>query len=339
MIRVLKPGALTQLQDLGRYGFQRFGVPVNGVMDEWSHRVANILVGNDESVATLECTLTGPVLQFTDERLIALSGADMRATLDGATVPLNEPVLVRRGATLSFGECRRGARLYLAVRGGFDVEPVMGSVSTFPRGGFGGFAGRALQKGDRLPLRARDAGYPRVRRLLVQCGTPFVSAAIFDLPAHEQPEAVRAVRGPQWSAFIEEAQTAFVSTPFTVDTQSDRMGYRLRGEVLRLTQPLEMISEATPFGTVQVPPDGNPIVLMADRQSAGGYPKIAYVASVDLPWLAQALPGAELRFAIVELEEAQALYLARDAALAGLREQVRLAMQPVVTAAAEGAEA
>ncbi|WP_233235408.1 biotin-dependent carboxyltransferase family protein [Bordetella sp. LUAb4] len=328
MIRVLKPGALTQLQDLGRYGYQRYGVPVNGVMDEWSHRVANILVGNDETVATLECTLTGPTLQFQDERLIALCGADMRASVEGVMLPLNEPVLLRRGATLTFGECRRGARLYLAVRGGFDVEPVMGSTSTFARGHFGGFAGRALVKGDRLPLRAADAGYPRARRLLVQCGTPFVSAGVFDLPAQETPEALRAVRGPQWQAFTEEARTAFVSTPFTVDSQSDRMGYRLRGEVLKLTQPLEMISEATAFGTVQVPPDGNPIVLMADRQSAGGYPKIAYVASVDLPRLAQSLPGATLSFATVDMAEAQGLYLAREAALAALREQVTVAMTP-----------
>jgi len=143
---------------------------------------------------------------------------------------------------------------------------------------------------------------------------------------------VRAMRGPQWQAFTDAAREAFVSTPFTVDAQSDRMGYRMRGEVLTLTQPLEMISEATAFGTVQVPPDGNPIVLMADRQSAGGYPKIAYVASVDLPLLAQALPGASLRFAIVEMEEAQALYLARAAELAALREQVRAAMAvPVAT--------
>ncbi|MFC4274887.1 5-oxoprolinase subunit C family protein [Achromobacter aloeverae] len=332
MIRVLKPGALTQLQDLGRYGFQRYGVPVNGVMDEWSHRVANILVGNDEAMATLECTLTGPMLQFQEERLIALCGADMRASIDGVPAPLNEPILLRRGATLAFGECRRGARLYLAVRGGFDAEPVMGSASTFPRGGFGGFAGRALAKGDRLPLRAADPGYPRARRLLVQSGTPFVSAALFDVPAPEAAEAVRAMRGPQWDAFTDEARTAFVSVPFTVDAQSDRMGYRLRGETLKLAQPLEMISEATAFGTVQVPPDGNPIVLMADRQSAGGYPKIAYVATVDLPRLAQALPGTALRFAIVEMEEAQALYLARAAELAALREQVRAAMQPPAVA-------
>lgn len=327
MIRVLKAGALTQLQDLGRYGYQRYGVPVNGVMDEWSHRVANILVGNAEAEATLECTLTGPALQFTRDRLVAVCGADMQASVDDMRVPLGRPILVHAGAILRFGECRRGARAYLAVRGGFGVVPVMGSASTFARGGFGGFQGRALIKGDRLPLRDSDAGYPGATRLLVQCGTPFVSAAQFDLPVSDSSmDAVRAVMGPQWQAFTEEARKALTGESFEVSTQSDRMGYRLRGPVLKLSQPLEMISEAVAFGTVQVPPDGNPIILMADRQSAGGYPKIAYVASVDLPMLAQAMPGATLRFALVALEQAQSLYLERAEALARLREQVETAM-------------
>jgi biotin-dependent carboxylase-like uncharacterized protein len=328
MIRVLKAGALSQLQDLGRYGQQRFGVPVNGVMDEWSHRLANILVGNPESAATLECTLTGPVLAFARDRLIALSGADMQATVDGMAVPLNQPVLIRGGATLRFSERRRGARAYMAVRGGFDVPEVMGSRSTFVRGGFGGFRGRPLAKDDRLPLGDADNGYPGATRLLVQCGTPFVSAALFALPSRDGAlDALRVMQGPQWDAFTDEARTAFREGVFEITNQSDRMGYRLQGPRLALAQPLEMVSEAVSFGTVQVPPDGNPIVLMADRQSAGGYPKIGYVASVDLPCLAQAMPGDRLRFATITLAEAQALYLAREQALAALREAVARAMQ------------
>jgi biotin-dependent carboxylase-like uncharacterized protein len=330
MMRILKPGALSQLQDLGRYGHQRFGVPVNGVMDEWSHRLANILVGNAESVATLECTLTGPVLRFTHDRLIALSGADMQASVDGMAVPLNQPVLIRGGATLHCAERRRGARAYLAVRGGFDVPEVMGSRSTFARGGFGGFHGRPLAKGDSLPLGHADDGYPGATRLLVQCGTPFVSAAQFRVPACEGSlDALRVVPGPQWEAFTNESRNAFTEAVFEISNQSDRMGYRLQGPRLGLQRPLEMVSEAVSFGTVQVPPDGNPIILMADRQSAGGYPKIAYVASVDLPHLAQAMPGDRLRFATITLAEAQALYLAREQALAALREAVARAMRPV----------
>lgn len=328
MIRVLKPGALSQLQDLGRYGQQRYGVPVNGVMDEWSHRLANVLVGNPEDQATLECTLTGPTLRFTRDRLIALSGADMQARIDGMPVPLDQPLLVRGGATLACGERRRGARLYLAVRGGFDVPAVMGSRSTFLRGGYGGFQGRALARGDRLPLQPADTGYPGATRLLVQCGTPFVSAAQFAIAAPDGDAGIlRVVPGPQWQAFTAQARQAFVEQPFQIDNRSDRMGYRLAGPRLMLAQPLEMVSEAVSFGTVQVPPDGNPIVLMADRQSAGGYPKIAYVASVDLPRLAQALPGDTVRFAPITLAQAQALYLQREDRLAELRALVARAMQ------------
>lgn len=327
MIRVLKPGALTQLQDLGRYGHQRYGVPVNGVMDEWSHRLANILVGNPDDSATLECTLTGPTLRFMRERLIALSGADMRARIDDMPAPLNQPLLVRAGATLAFGERRRGARVYLAVRGGFDVPAVMGSRSTFARGGYGGFHGRPLARDDRLALCAADAGYAGATRLLVQCGLPFVSAAQFDLPAPDGGlEGLRAMPGPQWQAYTDEARTAFREQAFQIDSRSDRMGYRLNGPRLALSAPLEMVSEAVSFGTVQVPPDGNPIVLMADRQSAGGYPKIAYVASVDLPLLAQALPGDAVRFSMITLEAAQALYLEREQSLEALRAGVAAAM-------------
>jgi biotin-dependent carboxylase-like uncharacterized protein len=328
MIRVLKPGALSQLQDLGRYGHQRYGVPVNGVMDEWSHRIANILVGNPDDSPTLECALTGPALRFTRDRLIALSGADMQASIEGLPAPLNQPLLVRGGATLRFGERRRGARVYLAVRGGFDVPRVMGSRSTYIRGGYGGFHGRALSRDDRLPLCACDTGYPGATRLLVQCGTPFVSAGQFELPAAGgAPGMLRVMQGPQWEAFTEDARTAFCEHAYEIGNQSDRMGYRLSGPRLSLASPLEMVSEAVAFGTVQVPPDGNPIILMADRQSAGGYPKIAYVASVDLPALAQAVPGDAVRFATVSLDEAQALYLAREDALAALRRTVALAMQ------------
>jgi biotin-dependent carboxylase-like uncharacterized protein len=329
MIRVLKAGALSQLQDLGRYGYQRYGVPVNGVMDEWSHRIANILVGNDEAVATLECTLTGPELRFEHDSLIALCGADLQARVDGEPVPLGQPLLLRAGATLGFGERRRGARVYLAIRGGFDVPVVMGSASTFARGGFGGLHGRALVKGDRLPLGAAHGhGYPRALRLLVQCGTSFVTAAAFDIPAPAASlDSLRFVEGPQWQAFTPAARATFTEQPFEISTQSDRMGYRLRGAALALAEPLEMISEAVSFGTVQVPPDGNPIILMADRQSAGGYPKIGYVAGVDLPLLAQAMPGEQLRFTPIGLDQAQALYLEREAMLARLREQVELSMR------------
>ncbi len=306
LMHVDQPGMFSLVQDLGRYGWQRFGVPANGVMDERAHRVANALVGNDDDAATLECTLTGPTLRFTRNTLIALSGADMVITADGKRVPLNRAVMLRRGVVLAFGECRRGTRTYLAVRGGIDTEPVMGSRSTFVRGAYGGVEGRALRRGDRVPVTTPQEDQLPLDRMLVQSGMPFVEAGPVALPAGAAESApIRFMRGPQWRTFSLAARQAFVRQPFVISTQSDRMGYRLEGPELALKQPLEMISEACDFGTVQVPPSGSPIVLMADRQSAGGYPKIAYVISTDLPLLAQAAPGDNLQFAPVTLRQAE----------------------------------
>ena len=314
MMLIDQPGMFSLVQDLGRYGWQRFGVPANGAMDERAHRIANALVGNDEDAATLECTLTGPTLRFARNTLIALSGADMVVTADGKRVPFNRAVMLRRGVVLAFGECRRGTRAYLAVRGGIDTDPVMGSRSTHVRGAYGGVEGRALRRGDRVPVSTPQEDQLLLDRMLVQSGMPFVEAGAVDLPAVAQNNAVdsatesspiRFMRGPQWRKFSLAARQAFVRQPFVISTQSDRMGYRLEGPELALKQPLEMISEACDFGTVQVPPSGSPIVLMADRQSAGGYPKIAYVISTDLPLLAQAAPGDSLQFAPVTLRQAE----------------------------------
>ena len=315
LMQVDQPGMFTLVQDLGRYGWQRFGVPANGAMDERAHRIANALVGNDHDAATLECTLTGPTLRFTRNTLIAVAGADMVVTADGKRVPLNRAVMLRRGVVLAFGERRHGARAYLAVRGGIDAEVVMGSRSTFVRGAYGGMDGRALRRGDRLPVATPQEAPLALDRMLVQSGLPFIEARAVDLPP--QPDAqqpIRFMRGPQWRSFTLAARHAFAHEPFTISSQSDRMGYRLDGPGLALKQPLEMISEACDVGTVQVPPSGHPIVLMADRQSAGGYPKIAYVISTDLPLLAQAMPGDSLRFTPVTLRQAEQARLDAEAA-------------------------
>ena len=321
-IRVLKPGPLSSLQDLGRHGHQRFGVIVGGAMDEWSHRVANRLAGNERDEATLEITLMGPSLAFERDALIAIAGADLSPRVGDAPLPMATPVLVRAGAQLDFGRRVWGCRAYLAVHGGFAVEPVMGSRSTYLRAGLGGFEGRALRKGDLLPLGAADplAAFPALARAVRETGAAFAApdAATF-APGAESPaplthpargrERVRFVAGQQWDAFTREAQQRFESEAFVVSANSDRMGYRLDGPGLPLTAPLEMISEGVTFGTVQVPPDGNPIVLMADRQTAGGYPKIAAIASVDLPLVAQAVPQQALRFERITLADAQRLWL------------------------------
>lgn len=314
-VTVLKPGAFTVIQDLGRYGYQRDGVVVGGAMDEWSHRFANALVGNPQEEATLEITLTGPALRFDTAVELAICGADLSPRVDGRdgthTVPNGRPVVLRPGTQLRFGERRAGARAYLAVRGGFDVPPVMGSRSTYVRGGFGGFEGRPLQKGDVLRLRGGPGPGPQggaAGASLIVLPTPIVATEVAIAPV----QAIRVIAGRQWSDFTAESRARLLETTWRIGSQSDRMGYRLEGPSLERSEPRELISEAVTFGTVQVPPDGKPIILMADRQTTGGYPRIANVASVDLRLLAQMTAPQALRFQLLTLEDAQRIYLARE---------------------------
>ncbi|MFS8981478.1 biotin-dependent carboxyltransferase family protein [Cupriavidus necator] len=310
-IEVLKPGALSTFQDLGRVGYQQLGVPANGVMDERAHRLANALVGNTQDTATLEITLMGPTLRFDVATAVAVCGADLDASIDGTPLPTAQARVVPAGATLRFGKRKSGLRAYLAVAGGFALEPVMNSHSTFVRGGYGGMQGKPLRKADVIGLRAPRAALPE--------GLPQARFAAGIMAAPEAP--LRVVRGREWDAFSAAAQAAFTSAEFPafrIGAQSDRMGYRLEGPALTLSSPREMWSEAVAFGTIQVPPDGQPIVLMADRQTTGGYPKIAHVCAVDLPRLAQRMPGESVRFTVVELEEAQRLAQLQDAAFVAL---------------------
>lgn len=307
-MNIERAGMHSLFQDLGRIGHQGIGVSVNGPMDEWSHRLANAFVGNAGDAAVLECTLGGPRASFTEDVVFALCGASMNATVNGRPVPQNCAAYLRRGAVLDVGERISGARAYLAVRGGLASPPVLGSRSTSARAGFGGFNGRTLRKGDRVPFFAPDKDCPtlRIEKYGLQSGLPFVAGPRLEIAAPCAPgDQVRFVAGPHWTAFTGEARATFTSQPYQVLPQTDRMGSRLSGAPLRLIQPVELVSEATVFGTVQVPPDGAPIVLMADRQSAGGYPKIGYVLSADLPKLAQLLPGGSLRFTQVSQEEAE----------------------------------
>uniref|UniRef100_UPI003F492109 5-oxoprolinase subunit C family protein n=1 Tax=Cupriavidus yeoncheonensis TaxID=1462994 RepID=UPI003F492109 len=311
MMRVDRPGVLSVLQDGGRYGYQRFGVPVNGAMDEWSHPLANVLVGNAADTAALEITLNGPTVRFAQDTLIAVTGADIAVTAAGVPLPTHCAVMVRHDVPIAFGHCRRGARAYLAVRGGFAPDAVLGSRSTNLRAHFGGFEGRALRAGDRVAIASPYREMLPLARMMVQSAMASVAAARpSGIVGPEVCDAIRYLPGPQWDRFEPAARKAFEKETFTVSSQSDRMGYRLDGPVLALSSPFEMVSEAVSFGTVQVPPGGAPIVLMADRQSVGGYPKIAYVISADLPLLAQAMPGTALRFRAVTSDTAQRALLA-----------------------------
>ncbi|MFM0431959.1 biotin-dependent carboxyltransferase family protein [Paraburkholderia aspalathi] len=309
-IEVIKPGALSTFQDLGRVGFQHLGIPANGAMDERAHRIANALVGNASTNATLEITLMGPTLRFPHDTVIALSGADLDAKLDATPVPLDRATMVPAGSELSFGKRRSGLRAYLAVRGGFRFDPVMGSASTYTRGGYGGHAGRPLKKGDLLAAHAPTRPVPH-----------HPDRTLFDENILSAPDApIRVLPGREWQYFSMQAQQTFLHEPYRLAPQSDRMGYRLEGGRLDLSAPRDVASEAVGFGAIQVPADGQPIILMADRQTTGGYPKIGHVCAVDLPRLAQKMPGESVHFTRVDLETAQRLLLLQEDCFAALEQ-------------------
>ncbi|MFI5230357.1 MAG: biotin-dependent carboxyltransferase family protein [Gemmatimonadales bacterium] len=323
-------GLFTTVQDLGRPTHQREGVPAGGAMDRLALRVANLLVGNDDSLAALETTLIGPTLVFEQAALIALAGADLDASIDDEPVPPWKPAAVAAGATLRFGKPKTGCRAYLAIAGGIDVPTVFGSRGTYTRAAFGGLDGRALRAGDRLALSAPSALSARIARSLHADGDRHParvarwSAGIDLRPPYASDVAVRVIAGAHTDALSAESRAKFHSTTFRVSSSSDRMGYRLEGHTLALRQRIELLSEGVAFGTVQLPPDGAPIVLMADRQTTGGYPRIGEVASVDLPLVAQLKPGDGLRFRPIDIEEAQRLYVDREQELTQARMAIGL---------------
>lgn len=312
-IRIGYPGLLTTVQDLGRAGYQRQGVIVSGAMDRFALRMANLLAGNAEGEAALEATLTGPALHFSQDALISVCGGDLAPEVDGRPLPMWRPVWVQAGRTVRFGGCRSGARAYIAVAGGFAVPPVMGSYSTYLRAGLGGCEGRALREGDVLPVGAPSGlSVHYMEHLRRSAGPgPFAAPSWFagPLPDYSGNPPIRFVPGREYAAFTRESRERFAGRSYRLTPQSDRMGYRLEGPPLSLQERLEPISSAVAFGTVQVPEGGQPIVLMADRQTIGGYPVIAQVITADLPLLAQLRPGQRVRFAPVTVEQAEEQYI------------------------------
>ncbi|MBL8384472.1 MAG: biotin-dependent carboxyltransferase family protein [Burkholderiales bacterium] len=323
-MRVVRPGMLTLVQDRGRFGMQHLGVVPCGAMDQVSHDIANALVGNPAASATLEITVRGPVLEFAHAALVALMGADFAATVDAHPMPLGRPVLVGPGACLDCGPARAGARAYLAVAGGVGVPAVLGSRSTYVPAGFGGLDGRALQAGDRIAL-ADDAGElarARAGRLGLAAGgaTASVRWRAPDLTStRDGTIRVHALDGRHADVFDDASRAAFFGEPWQVLPDSNRMGYRLAGPPLARRVQGDILSEATCLGTVQVPADGRPIVLMADHQTTGGYAKIAEVAGADVARLAQAMPGSVVRFVRIDLAGADALRGERARRLAALK--------------------
>jgi biotin-dependent carboxylase-like uncharacterized protein len=300
---VVEPGLLTTVQDLGRFGYQRVGIPPSGPIDRAAFVVANRLVGNPDGAAALECTIKGPRLEVRQAAVVAVAGASMGFTVNGEEAPSWTAVRIRPGDILGFHMASAGCRAYLAVAGGIDVAAVLGSRATYLRGRLGGLGGRALHKGDALPVGAAAPAAVREGRT--------VPLAL--RPAYPAERECRVILGPQDDRFTPEGVRAFLEGPYEVTPQADRMGYRLKGPVIAHARGHDIVSDGIPLGGIQVPGEGQPIVLLVDRQTTGGYTKIATVIGVDIGAIGQTRPGQRVRFRRVTLEEAHAA-LAAEAA-------------------------
>lgn len=305
-IFVKKPGLSTTVQDLGRTGYLSSGFSPNGVMDRHAARIANILVGNSQNANVLEFVLTGPTLRFTKQTFIALTGGDFQARVNGKQAPLNQALEIPAGAILECGAAREGMFGYLAFAGGgLDIPHVMGSASTNLKCGIGGWHGRALAYGDCIPLASSPTFLANLPLRTIE-----------EPPAKQtDPVVLRVVSGPQENLFTEQGVETFYSQRFSTTSQSDRMGFRLEGPAIETKHGSDIASDGIAFGAVQVPAHGRPIIMLADRQTTGGYAKIGTVASVDLPKLVQCRPGRKIKFERISVQDAQALYREEERAL------------------------
>jgi len=329
-ITVVRPGLLTTIQDLGRYGYQKYGIIVSGGMDQYSLRMANLLVGNAEGEAVQEITMMGPVLQIEAGTLLAITGGNLSPVIGNTPVPMWRPVYIQKDSVLKFGACKSGCRSYLSIAGGYNIPKIMNSKSTYLRAEVGGFHGRALQAGDVLETNNfREISSKFLRKFTKHDPEGAFSATPWyigekPVPLGSGATTIRVLRGGQFDQFTSESKRRFFDEEFKITSKSDRMGYRLAGPILQLAKPSDMISEATALGTVQVPADGNPILLLADRQTTGGYPKIAQVVQVDIAVVAQMKPGASVRFQEVSLREAEQLFFEREKAIGQIRTAIQL---------------
>jgi biotin-dependent carboxylase-like uncharacterized protein len=303
-IKVLNPGVLTTVQDLGRIGYQQFGVSVSGVMDPRAASIANIMVDNDENEAVLECTMLGPQLQFDETNIIAITGGNLSPTIDGQPVESYRALKVEAGQTLRFGAPKAGCRAYIAFAGGLDIPVVMGSRSTNMKAKIGGMKGRKLEKEDVIGFRDPKSTIKNLdtRRMAPE----FV-------PRKEY--TVRVILGPQDDMFTDAGIKTFLSEVYSVTQEFDRMGCRLDGPIIEHKNGGDIISDGIAFGAIQVPSAGKPIIMLADRQTTGGYTKIANVISADFRILAQLKAGDKIRFEKISIAAAEEALLAQRAAL------------------------
>lgn len=297
-IKIKSPGFLTLVQDLGRYGYQQQGVPVSGSMDTFAHRISNILVDNKETEAVLEVTMFGPQIEFQSDEVIAITGGDLNPMINNCQVMVWKTIHVKAGDILSFGSLKNGCRSYVSFTGGIDVPLVMGSKSTYIKACIGGFEGRSLKAGDVLNISSTADNLTQIKEKVL---------STIHIPEYNNTSEVRVILGPQEESFTKKGIETFLSSEYTLTNDCDRMGVRLDGNEIEHVDGGDIISDSIAFGAIQVPGHGKPIIMMADRQTTGGYTKIANVISVDLPKIAQLKPGDRINFKKVTIEEAHKL--------------------------------
>ncbi len=293
--KIIEAGALTSIQDRGRWGHQHMGMPVSGAMDTGSLKRANWLVGNNNSEACIECTFAGPKIQFESNCQIAVTGATVQTFVNNHSEEQNKTLNVKAGDILHFGLAEKGLRFYISISGGIDVPKVMGSKSTYLRGKIGGFQGRKLEVGDVINFSETNT---QIKQREINPN---------DLQEYKPLQTIRILPGTEVSQFSAEGIKTFLTETYTISPLSDRMGYRLSGKPIKHLDNADILSSGIPIGSVQIPGDGQPIIMMADRQTIGGYTKIAHVISADMDLLAQMRPGEKIRFKEIKLEEAQKL--------------------------------
>lgn len=293
MLNVIKPGLFSTVQDAGRIGYQQYGVIVSGAMDAVAFRIGNALL-KQQNKAAIEMTLLGGSYEFEKKTAIVLAGGKMHATVNDNQVPMYKVIPINRGDVLKCGAIRKGARSYLCIAGGFSVDEILGSRSTYLKAGLGGFHGRPLQASDSIPYGKSTIPYHTYQ---------------IKVDSFYERKPIRLLKGTEWHEFSPQMQQHFIEQHYTISLEADRMGYRLEGQsAISLEKPFNLLSEAVTIGTIQLPPSGQPILLMADRQTAGGYPKIAQIITADLHRVAQLIPKQPLHFELVTLEQAERAY-------------------------------
>ncbi|OSY09554.1 Allophanate hydrolase 2 subunit 2 [Bacillus mycoides] len=325
-VEILHAGMFTTVQDLGRFHYQQYGVPVGGAMDKNALRMINMLVGNEENEAGLEITIMGPKLLIKKTTLLAIGGADMEPLLNGERIPLWHPILAEEGSMLCLGKAKSGCRAYVTFAGGININRTMGSKSTYIRAALGGIEGRMLKKGDYFQIGTGAEVASRFIQNLQEEKRIKTKWAICNnaLPKYKKHPILRVITDFEYDQFTEESINSFFSKEYKVSNYADRMGYRLDGDVLNRVEEIEILSSPVTFGTIQVPNGGQPIILMADRQTTGGYPRIGNVISVDLPLLAQLKPGDYVTFEKITMEDAAQLYIKQETSMSLLKKFIAL---------------